>query len=77
MRERLHLHGSRWRVLLGVISAVGLLLGVAWTSGMPAAATVARSSSYTPPATGELDCNGFSPVQKATFCPAPLDRAAT
>ena len=34
MRARLHLHGKRSRVLLGTVSAVALLLGVAWTSGM-------------------------------------------
>jgi hypothetical protein len=69
MRARLHLHGRRSRVLLGTVSAVALLLGVAWTSGIPAqAAATAKASagsiSYTPNARGELDCNGFSPVQK-------------
>jgi hypothetical protein len=62
----------RSRKLLGFISAAGLVLGIAWTSGIPAqAATTAKVSagnissiSYTPNARGELDCNGFSPVQK-------------
>jgi hypothetical protein len=56
-------------VLLGLTSAAALLFGVAWTSGVPAqAATTAKVSSgsisFTPNAKGELDCNGFSPVQK-------------
>ena len=64
MRARLHVHGRRSRVLLGTLSAVALLFGVAWTSGVPAAASVVSSSRYVPAARGELDCNGFSPVQK-------------
>jgi hypothetical protein len=64
MRARLHVHGKRSRILLGTVSAVALLFGVAWTSGIPAAASVTASSKYTPAAQGELDCNGFSPVQK-------------
>jgi hypothetical protein len=71
MTARLHVYGKRSRVLLGTLSAVALLLGVAWTSGMPAAASVTASSKYTPAARGELDCNGFSTVQKelrASLC---------
>ncbi len=49
---------------MGGLSAIALLLGIAWTSGIPAAASTAASTSYTPAARGELDCNGFSPVQK-------------
>ena len=64
MRARLHVHGKRSRGLLGSLSAVALLLGVAWTSGVPAAASVTAASKYVPNAVGELDCNGFSPVQK-------------
>jgi hypothetical protein len=64
MRARLQVRGSRSRVLLGAFSAAALFLGVAGTSGMTAAASVATTPSYTPPAQGELDCNGFSPVQK-------------
>jgi hypothetical protein len=64
MKARLHVHGKRPRVLLGTLSAVALLLGVAWTSGIPAAASVASSSRYHPAARGELDCNGFSRAQK-------------
>jgi hypothetical protein len=65
----LHVHRARTRTLLGLISAAALLFGVAWTSGMPAlaatSATVSTGSiSFTPNAQGELDCNGFSPVQK-------------
>lgn len=57
-------------MLLGIISGTALLFGISWTSGIPAqAATTAKvstsaSSTYTPNARGELDCNGFSPVQK-------------
>jgi hypothetical protein len=67
MRARLDMKGTRSRVLLGLLSAVALLLGIAWTSGLPAAASTAAPSSaakYVPNARGELDCNGFSPVQK-------------
>ena len=63
MRARLHVHGARSRVLLGTVSAVALLFGAAWTSGVSVAAN-ATTASYTPAAQGELDCNGFSPVQK-------------
>jgi hypothetical protein len=64
MRARLHGHGKRSRVLLGTVSAVALLFGVAWTSGVPAAASVTAAPKYVPASQGELDCNGFSPVQK-------------
>jgi hypothetical protein len=66
MKARLHVHGRHSRVLLGALSAVALLLGIAWTSGVPAAAaaTTASSVGFHPAARGELDCNGFSPVQK-------------
>jgi hypothetical protein len=66
MRARTHVHVTHSRVLLGILSTVALLLGIAWTSGVPAAAaaSVTQTASYTPNARGELDCNGFSPVQK-------------
>ena len=73
MRARLHVHGSRSRVLLGVFSAVALTCGVAAATGTPAAASVTAKASTggnistigsTPNQYGELDCNGFSPVQK-------------
>jgi len=52
-------------VLLGFISAIALLFGVAWTSGVPAAATVTvKAPRYVPASHGELDCNGYSRVQK-------------
>jgi hypothetical protein len=63
--------GSRLRVLLPLLTAVGLLFGIAWTSGIPAqAAPVAKAAatgiSFQPAAKGELDCNGFSKTgQKA------------
>jgi hypothetical protein len=62
----LHVHRARSRVLLGIISVVALLFGVAWTSGVPAAAAVAvKAPTYVPNSAGELDCNGYSPVQKS------------
>ena len=64
MRARLHVRGTRWKVLLGTLSAVALLFGVAWNSGAPALASVAKAPSFIPASQGELDCNGFSPVQK-------------
>jgi hypothetical protein len=58
-------HRPRSRVLLGISSAIALLLGVAWTSGVPAAAAATvKASTYVPASAGGLDCNGFSPVQK-------------
>ena len=51
-------------MLLGIISAAALLFGIAWTSGVPAAAAVANAPKFIPASQGELDCNGFSPVQK-------------
>jgi hypothetical protein len=64
MRARLHVHGKRSRILLGTVSAVALLFGVAWTSGVPAAASVTAAPKYVPNSVGELDCNGYSTVQK-------------
>ena len=68
---RARVHGRHSRVLLGTLSAVALLFGIAWTSGVPAAAatttkaaTVTQIAKYHLAATGEQDCNGFSPVQK-------------
>ena len=58
-------------MLLGFISAIALLFGVAWTSGVPAAASVAAKAKFVPASQGELDCNGFSKVQKplkAMYC---------
>ncbi|MGH3205022.1 MAG: hypothetical protein ACRDP5_23680 [Streptosporangiaceae bacterium] len=64
MRARFHKHGARSRVLLGLLSAVALLFGIAWTSGVPAIASTTSASKYVPASQGELDCNGFSPAQK-------------
>jgi hypothetical protein len=62
-------HGLRSRVLLRVFGTAALLLGIAGLSGLPAHATEPASpgstSTYTPAKAGELDCNGFSSVQKA------------
>ena len=52
MRARLHVHRARSRVLLGTVSAVALLFGVAWTSGVSAAASTATTASYTPDRAG-------------------------
>jgi hypothetical protein len=57
-------HRPRTRVLLGFISAIALLFGVAWTSGVSAQAAVTTVAKYVPASQGELDCNGFSPAQK-------------
>ena len=51
MRARLHVHGTRSRVLLGTVSAVALLFGVAWTSGVSAAASTTTTPHGAPPAT--------------------------
>ena len=62
---RARVHGRHSRVLLGTLSAVALLFGIAWTSGVPAAAatttkaaTVTQIAKYHLAATGEQDCNG-------------------
>lgn len=48
--------------------AVATLFGVAMTASLSSVAgaqpATTAPASYTPAATGELDCNGFSPVQK-------------
>lgn len=64
MRKRSKLLGSRLRLLPGgFILAAAVMFGIAMT-GAPAVAAPQSASSYTPAARGELDCNGFSPVQK-------------
>jgi hypothetical protein len=64
MRARLRVRSTRWKVLLGTLSAFALMFGVAWNSGAPALASVVKAPSFIPASQGELDCNGFSPVQK-------------
>jgi hypothetical protein len=44
--------------------AVAAMFGIGITATLPSTAGATTSASYTPAATGELDCNGFSPVQK-------------
>ncbi len=51
MRARLHVHRARSRVLLGTVSAVALLFGVAWTSGVSAEAATTTTGSAAPSAT--------------------------
>jgi hypothetical protein len=65
MRKRSQLLGSRLRLLPGgFVLVVAGLFGVAMTTSLPAAASPQSAPKYTPAARGELDCNGFSPVQK-------------
>jgi len=65
MRKRSQLLGSRLRLLPGgFVLVVAGLFGAAMTVSAPALAGSQTASSYTPAARGELDCNGFSPVQK-------------
>ncbi len=49
-----------------VIVGVAMAAGLSSTAGAQtsSATTRAQASSYTPTARGELDCNGYSPVQK-------------
>ena len=49
----MHAGGTRSKVLLGTLSAIALLFGVAWTSGVPAAASVTASPKYVPNSVGE------------------------
>jgi hypothetical protein len=55
--------------VLRVAGTAALLLGMAGLTGLTAHATepagTGASSTYTPAKTGELDCNGFSSVQKS------------
>ena len=65
MRMRSHVFGSKLRLLSGgfaLLVAAGF--GLAMSGSLPATASAQAASSYTPAARGELDCNGFSPVQK-------------
>jgi hypothetical protein len=65
MRKRSQLLGSRLRLLPGaLVLVVAGLFGVAMTVSIPALAGTQTASGYTPAARGQLDCNGFSPVQK-------------
>jgi hypothetical protein len=65
MGEGPQVHFSRWKAVAGICAvALTSLFGVVGTGGLVTAATAQTASSYTPAATGELDCNGFSPVQK-------------
>jgi hypothetical protein len=72
MRKRSLVNGSRLRILptTFVLAAAGAV-AIAMT-GSAAAANDARATlASTPNAVGELDCNGFSPVQKevrASIC---------
>ena len=63
MRARSHVRRARSGTLAVALSAIALLLGLAWPGGAPAA-SAATPSSYAPAARGELDCNGFSTAQK-------------
>jgi hypothetical protein len=64
MRKRQQVHGFRLRPILGAFAVIAAgALGLAMTA-IPATAGAQASSSFTPAAKGELDCNGFSPVQK-------------
>ena len=65
MRIRSQLYGSRLRILPGVFAlSIAGSFAVAVTSSAPAVASGQSAPAYTPAAQGNLDCNGFSPVQK-------------
>jgi hypothetical protein len=65
MRIRSMAHGSRLRILPTAFAiAAACALGITMTGGTPAAAGARASTTYTPKSVGDLDCNGFSPVQK-------------
>ena len=64
MSRKWHVRDLRLRSILAAFSLViAGSLGLAVTGVTPATAGVQGSSSYTPAPRGELDCNGFSPVQ--------------
>src|SRR5580692_14121 len=65
MRARLRVRSTRWKVLLGTLSAFALMFGVAWNSGAPALASVVKAPSFIPASQGELDCNGIAGGKKA------------
>jgi len=54
---------SRSKVVLGVFGAAALALGIG-VIGLPAHAAAPTDTTITANATGELDCNGWSTVQK-------------
>ena len=63
MRIRSKMLGSKLRLLPGGMAlGVAALFALGMTVSAPAT-TSALASSYTPAARGDLDCNGFSPVQ--------------
>ncbi len=65
MHVQWEVRGRRRKVLTGVFAAtVACLLGMVGTDGLVTVAGAQTTSTFTPSATGELDCNGFSPVQK-------------
>jgi hypothetical protein len=72
MSKRWQVRDFRLRTILVTLTlVVAGSLGVALTGITPAAAGARASSSFTPAARGELDCNGFSPVQapiRANWC---------
>lgn len=68
MRKRTQVSNPRRKLLPGAFTlAIASLFGIAMLTGSTAAvagATGTSTSTFTPAARGELDCNGFSPVQK-------------
>src|SRR5215469_14158403 len=65
MKERSKARSSSWRAIVGVFAVtLASLFAITGAGGMATAASAQTTSAYTPAPTGELDCNGFSPVQK-------------
>ena len=61
------MQASRSKVLLGAFGAAALLLGIAGVTGLPAHTTPradSGSTTFTANSAGELDCNGYSTLQK-------------
>src|SRR5271165_5570382 len=64
MRMRSHVFGSKLRLAsAGFALLTAGAFGLSMAGSLPATASV-RAASYTPAARGNLDCNGFSPVQQ-------------
>jgi len=66
MRMRSSVFGSKLRLFSGGFALLMAgAFGLAMAGSVPATASAQAAASYTPAARGELDCNGFSPVQQA------------
>src|SRR5215467_4846207 len=71
--------GRSWLTLVAAATAAGLVSAVPPSAAGAASAAHAAAATIKPNKIGELDCNGFSPIQKsahpATACTDPRGSA--